>query len=64
MSVAPNFWRTPLTYAKYASREKPAYFYMAMIALVGPVGVLIARPTKRYFGVEPRPMIPMTYPGQ
>jgi hypothetical protein len=59
---APQFWKTPIRYMRWASVQKPAYFYSIMIGLSGPVILVIAPPIRRYFDDGPRPRIPHTYP--
>ncbi|RJE18987.1 hypothetical protein PHISCL_08681 [Aspergillus sclerotialis] len=58
----PSFWSTPLRYFRWASHERPAYFWSILIGSMGPVTVLTVPPIRRYFGdVDPEP-IPLTYP--
>lgn len=59
----PSFWSTPFRYFRWASHERPAYFWSIIIGSMGPVVVLTVPPIRRYFGdVDPEP-IPLTYPG-
>jgi hypothetical protein len=58
----PLFFKTPLRYLRWASVNKPAYFYSICVGLAGPAIMVVAPPVRRYFGDEPRPKIPMTYP--
>ena len=63
MSAAPFFWSTPFKYCRWAARERPALFWSVVIGAVGPLGLPIVPPIRRYFGdVDPAP-IPVTYPG-
>jgi hypothetical protein len=62
-SPTPEFYKGPLRYLKWASYNKPAYFYSIIIGLAGPVFVAVVPPIRRYYGDGPRPKIPMTYPG-
>jgi hypothetical protein len=60
----PQFWSTPLRYLRWASHEKPAFFYSIVVGSLGPVFLVGLPPIRRYFGdVDPEP-IPMTYPGE
>jgi hypothetical protein len=59
----PFFFSTPLRYLRWASVNKPAYFYSIVIGCAGPIMVLTVPPVRRYMGQEQRPKIPMTYPG-
>ena len=61
---APQFWSTPLRYLRWASHEKPAFFYSIVVGSLGPVFLVGLPPIRRYFGdVDPEP-IPMTYPSK
>jgi hypothetical protein len=60
--ASPFFFSTPLRYLRWASVNKPAYFYSIVIGCVGPIMVLTVPPVRRYMGQEQRPKIPMTYP--
>jgi hypothetical protein len=62
-SASPFFFSTPLRYLRWASVNKPAYFYSIVIGCAGPIMVLTVPPIRRYMGQEQRPKIPMTYPG-
>lgn len=58
----PHFWAQPFRYIRWSAREKPAYFYSAVIAGLGPVFLTVVPPVRKYFGdVNPAP-IPVTYP--
>lgn len=60
----PHFWTTPLRYLRWASHERPAYFWSIVIGSVGPVTMVIVPPIRRVMGdVRPEP-IPLTYPGR
>jgi hypothetical protein len=65
MSAAPSprFFQQPLRYLKWASINKPAYFYSIIVGCVGPIMVVTVPPIRRYMGEEQRPKIPLTYPG-
>lgn len=64
MSAAtPRFWAGPLRYARWASREKPAYFWSVVIGSLGPVSLFVVPPMRRAFGDFDAPPIPLTYPG-
>jgi hypothetical protein len=60
--ASPFFFSTPLRYLRWASVNKPAYFYSIVIGCAGPIMVLTVPPVRRYMGQEQRPKIPMTYP--
>lgn len=59
---SPRFFQQPLRYLKWASINKPAYFYSIIVGLTGPVMVLTVPPIRRYMGEEQIPKIPLTYP--
>lgn len=59
---SPRFFQQPLRYLKWASINKPAYFFSIIVGCAGPVMVLTVPPIRRYLGEEQRPKIPMTYP--
>ncbi|KAF2823167.1 hypothetical protein CC86DRAFT_76910 [Ophiobolus disseminans] len=60
--ASPRFFQTPLRYLKWASINKPAYFYSIVVGLTGPVLVVTVPPIRRYMGEEQIAKIPMTYP--
>lgn len=60
----PLFWRQPFRYARWAAHEKPAIFYAIIIGISGPILLTASIPVKRAWGWQPRPAIPMTYPGE
>ncbi|KAH7081361.1 hypothetical protein BKA63DRAFT_561906 [Paraphoma chrysanthemicola] len=62
--AAPNpfFFKQPLRYLKWASINKPAYFFSILVGLAGPAFVVTVPPIRRYLGQEPIPKIPLTYP--
>lgn len=60
---SPRFFQQPLRYLRWASINKPAYFYSIMVGCMGPVMVVAVPPIRRYLGEEQRPKIPLTYPG-
>lgn len=58
----PRFWSTPLRYLRWASHERPAYFYSMLIGACGPVALVTLPPIRRFLGdVDPAP-IPLSYP--
>lgn len=60
----PNFWSTPLRYFRWASHERPAYFWSILIGSMGPVTMVGIPPVRKYFGdVDPEP-IPLSYPSK
>ncbi|OAL01163.1 hypothetical protein IQ06DRAFT_376748 [Phaeosphaeriaceae sp. SRC1lsM3a] len=59
---SPRFFQQPLRYLRWASINKPAYFYSIIVGLMGPAMVVTVPPIRRYLGEEKRPVIPMTYP--
>jgi len=61
---SPRFFQTPFRYLKWASIQKPAYFYSIIVGLTGPVLVLTVPPIRRYMGEEQIAKIPMTYPSK
>jgi hypothetical protein len=60
---SPFFFSQPLRYLKWASYNKPAYFYSIVVGCAGPIMLVTVPPIRRYLGEEQRPKIPMTYPG-
>lgn len=60
---SPRFFQQPLRYLRWASVNKPAYFYSIIVGCMGPVMVATVTPIRRYMGEEKRPVIPLTYPG-
>ncbi|KAL1656111.1 n19m, NADH-ubiquinone oxidoreductase 9.5 kDa subunit [Didymella pomorum] len=62
MSANPRFYGEPLRYLKWASINKPAYFYSIVVGLMGPAVVVAVPPIRRYLGEEPIAKIPLTYP--
>jgi hypothetical protein len=63
IAPSPLFFRQPLRYLKWASINKPAYFYSIIVGCIGPVLVVTVPPIRRYMGEEQIQKIPMTYPG-
>lgn len=61
-SASPLFFKQPLRYLKWASINKPAYFYSIIVGLTGPAMMFTVPPIRRWLGDEKRPQIPMTYP--
>ncbi|KAK4116973.1 hypothetical protein N656DRAFT_742802 [Canariomyces notabilis] len=62
MSTSPRFWATPIRYLRWASRERPAYFWSVAIGACGPLTLAIVPPVRRWLGDEDAPPIPLTYP--
>lgn len=60
---SPFFFKQPLRYLRWASVNKPAYFYSIIIGCTGPILVLTVPPIRRYMGQEQIAKIPLTYPG-
>lgn len=60
---APEFYKTPVRYLRWASVKKPAYFYSIIIGLMGPMFMIVVPPVRRWMGDGPRPKVPFTYPG-
>ena len=58
----PFFWRTPITYIRWAAHEKPALLWSVIIGGTGPIMLLAVPIIRRRMGYELRPQIPMTYP--
>lgn len=60
----PQFWSTPLRYLRWASHERPHFFYPILLACMGPVSLVAIPPIRRALGdVDPEP-IPLSYPGK
>lgn len=64
IAPSPRFFQQPVRYLKWASINKPAYFYSIVVGCAGPIMLLTVLPIRRYLGAEPRPKIPLTYPGR
>ncbi|KAF4587194.1 NADH-ubiquinone oxidoreductase 9.5 kDa subunit [Ophiocordyceps camponoti-floridani] len=62
MNPAPHFWSTPLKYCRWASRERPAIFWSVIIGAIGPIGMVVGPPIRRWCGDIDPPLIPTTYP--
>ena len=62
ISPAPFFFKQPFRYLKWASVNKPAYFYSIMIGCAGPIMLVTVPSIRRSMGAEPIPKIPLTYP--
>jgi len=60
---SPLFFKQPFRYLKWASINKPAYFYSICVGLAGPAIVFTVPPLRRYMGYERTSKIPQTYPG-
>lgn len=63
MSAGPRFWAGPAKYLRWASREKPAYFWSCVMGAAGPVMLITVPPIRHRLGDEDAPPIPLTYPG-
>jgi len=63
-TITPRFWAGPLRYMRWASREKPAYFWSVVIGSLGPVSMVVVPPIRRAFGDFDAPPIPLTYPSR
>ena len=61
-TLTPRFWAGPIRYLRWASREKPAYFWSVVIGALGPVSMVVVPPVRRAFGDFDAPPIPLTYP--
>lgn len=61
-TLTPRFWAGPMRYMRWASREKPAYFWSVVIGTFGPVSMVVVPPIRRAFGDFDAPPIPLTYP--
>ena len=60
----PRLFSNPFRYWRWASIERPAYFYSCVVGLIGPVVAFGAPPLRHAMGDGPRPMIPLTYPSK
>lgn len=58
----PRFCASPLRYIRWASREKPAYFWSVVIGSMGPVLLVVGPPIRKRMGADIPAEIPMTYP--
>ncbi|KAL2753980.1 hypothetical protein ACRALDRAFT_2109391 [Sodiomyces alcalophilus JCM 7366] len=58
----PRFWAGPLRYIRWASRERPAYFWSVVIGATGPLQLALVPPVRRWLGDDNAPRIPVTYP--
>jgi hypothetical protein len=61
--LSPRFWAAPITYIRWAARERPAYFWSVVIGATGPVMLVTVPPIRRWMGAVPYAPVPMTYPG-
>ncbi|ORX96842.1 hypothetical protein BCR34DRAFT_175955 [Clohesyomyces aquaticus] len=61
-TVSPAFFRQPIRYLRWASINKPAYFYSIVVGCIGPIMMVVVPPIRQYMGDEQRPRIPQTYP--
>ncbi|PHH73359.1 hypothetical protein CDD80_3863 [Ophiocordyceps camponoti-rufipedis] len=48
MNPAPYFWSTPLKYCRWASRERPAIFWSVIAGAMGPIGMVVGPPIRRW----------------
>ena len=62
-AITPRFWAAPIRYCRWASRERPAYFWSVIIGAAGPVMLFTVPPIRRALGDDDAPPIPLTYPG-
>jgi hypothetical protein len=62
MSAQPFFYKEPLRYLRWASINKPAYFFSICVGLAGPGIIAVAVPTRKYLGYERIAKVPQTYP--
>ncbi|KAJ4290549.1 n19m, NADH-ubiquinone oxidoreductase 9.5 kDa subunit [Kalmusia sp. IMI 367209] len=61
-SAAPLFFKEPFRYLRWASINKPAYFYSICVGLAGPGIVAVVVPVRKYLGYERIAKVPQTYP--
>ncbi len=61
-TITPRFWAGPLRYCRWASRERPVYFWSVVLAAGAPLSFVVAPPLRKLAGDENPPPIPMTYP--
>jgi len=61
-TAAPFFFKEPLRYLRWASVNKPAYFYSICVGLAGPGTIAVVVPTRKYLGYERISKVPQTYP--
>ncbi|GAB1311753.1 n19m, NADH-ubiquinone oxidoreductase 9.5 kDa subunit [Madurella fahalii] len=61
-ATSPRFWATPLRYCRWASRERPAYFWSVVIGACGPLTLVTVPPLRRLLGDHDAKPIPLTYP--
>lgn len=62
VALAPHFWSTPVRYLRWASRERPNYFWPIAVGCTTPLMFVVGPPLRKLFGDENPPAIPMTYP--
>lgn len=60
--AVPFFWRQPVRYWRWASRERPAIFWSCVIAFAGPVMLAVVPPIRHRLGDPDAKPIPNTYP--
>ncbi|TDZ35966.1 NADH-ubiquinone oxidoreductase 9.5 kDa subunit [Colletotrichum sidae] len=61
-AASPRFWAGPIRYCRWASREKPAYFWSVVLGALGPVQLALVPPVRKALGDDNAPPIPVTYP--
>ncbi|KAF1941378.1 hypothetical protein EJ02DRAFT_434821 [Clathrospora elynae] len=61
-AASPRFFQQPLRYLRWASINKPAYFYSIIVGCTGPIMMVTVPPIRRYMGEAQIAKIPMTYP--
>ena len=60
--LRPQFFKEPIQYFRWASREKPALLWSCVIGATGPVFLFGVPPIRYRLGDKPIPPVPMTYP--
>ncbi|EXF76406.1 NADH-ubiquinone oxidoreductase 9.5 kDa subunit [Colletotrichum fioriniae PJ7] len=63
-AASPRFWAGPIRYCRWASREKPAYFWSVVLGALGPIQLAVVPPVRNFIGDYNAPPIPVTYPGE
>lgn len=60
--AAPFFWRQPIRYWRWSSRERPAIFWSCIIAAIAPVTLVAVPPIRHALGDPDAKPVPTTYP--
>ncbi|KAK1712843.1 NADH-ubiquinone oxidoreductase 9.5 kDa subunit [Colletotrichum lupini] len=60
-AASPRFWAGPIRYCRWASREKPAYFWSVVLGALGPIQLAVVPPVRNFIGDYNAPPIPVTY---